>query len=234
MLASVLYPYDDDAPSLIEGWLSELEREACIVRYKVEGSSFMQIAKWLSHQKIDKPTRSKFPEFDESSRILANPRDEVGKSIESSPLERKGEEGRGYGGDQEGKGSAEPRGDSTPSAPPEPAVVSIPLIDKSEFGVTQSQLDEWAHSFPAVDVLQQLREMRQWCMANPTKKKTRRGVLAFVTRWLGSEQDRGGSPVAGRPQFFNRQAAIEENNRTVANGWMPPEMRGYQAAGSAQ
>jgi hypothetical protein len=27
MLASLLYPYDDDAPGLIDGWLGELERE---------------------------------------------------------------------------------------------------------------------------------------------------------------------------------------------------------------
>lgn len=117
---------------------------------------------------------------------------------------------------------AEPRSDSTPSIPPEPAVVSIPLHDKSEFSVTQSQIDEWTASFPAVDVMQQLREMRQWSIANPTQKKTRRGVLAFITRWLGREQDKG---APGAHQFFNRRLAIEENNRTVANGWMPPEMR---------
>jgi hypothetical protein len=31
MLASLLFPYDDDAPALIEGWLAELERELCIL-----------------------------------------------------------------------------------------------------------------------------------------------------------------------------------------------------------
>lgn len=75
MLASLLFPYDDDAPALIDGWLIELDTESCISRYKIDGSTYLQISNWLIHQKIDKPSTSRFPEFDESSRILANPRE---------------------------------------------------------------------------------------------------------------------------------------------------------------
>jgi hypothetical protein len=75
MLASLLYPYDDDAPKKIDGWLAELEREGCIVRYQAEGGTYLQVCNWLNHQKIDKPSASKIPAFDESSRILANPRE---------------------------------------------------------------------------------------------------------------------------------------------------------------
>ena len=75
MLASLLYPYDDDAPELIDEWLEELDREECIVRYKHETQTYIQICNWFLHQKIDKPSQSKVPPFDESSRILANPRE---------------------------------------------------------------------------------------------------------------------------------------------------------------
>jgi len=75
MLASLLYPYDDDAPKKIDGWLSELESVECVVRYQADGASYLQVCKWLTHQKIDKPSQSKIPPFDESSRILANPRE---------------------------------------------------------------------------------------------------------------------------------------------------------------
>ena len=68
MLASLLYPYDDDAPSLIEGWLSELEREGCVRRYEVGGTKYLDIPNWLKHQRIDRPSESKFPSFDEGSR----------------------------------------------------------------------------------------------------------------------------------------------------------------------
>lgn len=75
MLASLLFPYDDDAGRLIGGWLRELEAENCIARYQVNGDTYIQICNWLTHQKIDKPSPSKLPPFDEASRILANPRE---------------------------------------------------------------------------------------------------------------------------------------------------------------
>ena len=61
LLARLLYPYDDDAPGLIDGWLDELEREGCVLRYEVDGGSFVQVCNWTTHQKIDKPGKSKFP-----------------------------------------------------------------------------------------------------------------------------------------------------------------------------
>lgn len=73
MLASLLYPYDDDAPKLIGGWLDELEREGCIVRYEVDGNSYLQVTKWLEHQKIDHPSKSRLPDPREDSRKIARP-----------------------------------------------------------------------------------------------------------------------------------------------------------------
>lgn len=75
MLASLLYPYDDDAGRLMDVWLAELDLEGCTRRYKIAGDTYVEICNWLKHQKIDKPSASKIPEFDESSRILANPRE---------------------------------------------------------------------------------------------------------------------------------------------------------------
>jgi hypothetical protein len=92
MLASLLFPYDNDAPGLIDAWMQELENEGCIVRYLADGASYIQIAKWLSHQKIDKPSASKIPPFGESSRTFAKPR-------ESSPLDQGEDQGRDQGRD---------------------------------------------------------------------------------------------------------------------------------------
>jgi hypothetical protein len=75
MLASLLYPYDDDAPKRIDGWLAELVREKCVVLYVAEDATYLQVCNWLNHQKIDKPSASKIPPFDEASRIVANPRE---------------------------------------------------------------------------------------------------------------------------------------------------------------
>lgn len=75
MLASLLFPYDDDARELIGDWLGELEAEECIEQYEVDGNSYVQITKWLEHQKIDRATKSKIPPFDERSRNLSKPRE---------------------------------------------------------------------------------------------------------------------------------------------------------------
>lgn len=67
MLASLLYPYDDDAREQIDGWLDELEQQHCIRRYDLDGSSYLEIVNWLKHQKIDRPSKSRLPSFDEGS-----------------------------------------------------------------------------------------------------------------------------------------------------------------------
>lgn len=61
LLASLLFPYDDDARALIPGWLEELEREGCVIRYENSGASYLAVTNWGLHQKIDKPTGSKLP-----------------------------------------------------------------------------------------------------------------------------------------------------------------------------
>lgn len=67
MLASLLYPYDDDAPRLMPAWLDELEAKGCIRRYEVDGSHYLEVVNWLKHQKIDRPSKSRIPSFDEAS-----------------------------------------------------------------------------------------------------------------------------------------------------------------------
>jgi hypothetical protein len=61
MLASLLYPYDDDAHGLIDRWLDELAGNGAIRRYEIRGAHYLEIAKWLEHQKIDRPSPSRIP-----------------------------------------------------------------------------------------------------------------------------------------------------------------------------
>lgn len=82
-----------------------------------------------------------------------------------------------------------------PSSPPPAAV--LPLIDGSDFPIAQKTVDELSGLYPAVDVDQQLRNMRGWLLANPKNRKTKAGVMRFVNSWLSREQNQA------RPQ--NRQ-----------------------------
>ncbi len=113
MLASLLFPYDDDAPSLIDGWLDELSREGCIRLYEHEGSTYLEVCKWLNHQKIDKPSRPIFPAFGESSRILANPRE--CSSLDQGPRTKERKE------EKEREKTADAPADLFPASPATPA-----------------------------------------------------------------------------------------------------------------
>ena len=102
MLASLLFPYDDDAPGLIGGWLDELEREGCISRYESNGSTFLVICNWLTHQKIDKPSKAQFPD----------PPGTFSNTREVSSLEGMGKEGSGL---EQGAPLIEPAAPAKPS-----------------------------------------------------------------------------------------------------------------------
>jgi hypothetical protein len=73
LLASLLYPFDDDAAGLMPGWLAELEAQGCLRLYQVDGGQYLEICKWLKHQKIDKPSASRLPGYSDS---LANSRED--------------------------------------------------------------------------------------------------------------------------------------------------------------
>lgn len=64
LLASRLFPYDDDALKKLPSWIAELEKEGCIRIYKSNDETYLDIPKWLNHQKIDKPSASKLPPFE--------------------------------------------------------------------------------------------------------------------------------------------------------------------------
>ena len=75
LLASRLYPYDEDAFKKLPQWMAELQKEGCVRLYVAAGESYLDIPKWANHQKIDKPSASKFPSFDdvrEGSRGFEN------------------------------------------------------------------------------------------------------------------------------------------------------------------
>ena len=76
-----------------------------------------------------------------------------------------------------------------------------------EWHLHQSKVDEYKESFPGVDVLAECKKARQWCIDNPTKRKTARGMTKFLGGWLAREQNRGGR---SRPQPQPARASREE------------------------
>lgn len=85
---------------------------------------------------------------------------------------------------------------SNPNALSEPAVISLTLNDKSQFSITETDVRNWQELYPAVNVLQELRNMKGWLDANPLKRKTKTGIRRFVNGWLSREQDKYHPDVA--------------------------------------
>ena len=87
--------------------------------------------------------------------------------------------------------------------PTEVFIFKIPLNDKTEFGITQKDYDKWQDTFPAVDVMAQLKRMALWCDDNPKNRKTSRGVRKFISSWLSKEQDRAQRVNPGFKKYDN-------------------------------
>lgn len=94
-------------------------------------------------------------------------------------------------------------GSSEPAQPDtEPAVIVMPIVS-GKYSIFQKDIDGWHESYPGVDILQQLRNMREWCLSNPTRQKTKNGVRRFITTWLAKEQDRAKAPARTNNKFNN-------------------------------
>lgn len=81
--------------------------------------------------------------------------------------------------------------DSCSEQAAEPPFITLPLNDKSEYPVTNQSVREYKELYPAVNVEQELRNMRGWCLSNPTKRKTKSGIGRFINSWLSKEQNKG-------------------------------------------
>ena len=75
-----------------------------------------------------------------------------------------------------------------PPAATELPVIGIPLLGGKEHPVYRKDIDEYVSLYPDINVEQELRNMRGWCLANPTRRKTRKGVRTFINSWLKKSQ----------------------------------------------
>lgn len=79
---------------------------------------------------------------------------------------------------------------STADAVPAVVLGTLPLLGNKNFSIYRAQVADWQEAYPAVDVPQECREMRQWLIANPSNKKTAKGIRRFINSWLSRAQDR--------------------------------------------
>lgn len=94
----------------------------------------------------------------------------------------------------------------------EQAVITLLLNTGEEYPIVQSNVNEWAELYPAVDIIQELRNMKGWLITNQRKRKTKGGILRFINSWLAKKQDKGGT---GSSYAKTVQATPVKQNRFV-------------------
>jgi len=182
-----ILPYDNcDCEKL----LTELQKFDFIQRYEIEKNKYIQIVNFAKHQNphcresestIPAPTKA----MPSPEKAMPSPADSLipDSLIPDSPST-----------------SSEPeKNASEPMLKNDDVFIEIPLVGKKDetHPVTKNDIAEYEQLYPAVDVRQELRNMKGWCDANPTRRKTKRGVRSFINTWLSKAQDRGGRKTTG-------------------------------------
>lgn len=106
----------------------------------------------------------------------------------------------------------------------ETVVTTLLLNDGTEYAISDKYIEQMQPLFPNVNVWQQMLKMSAWCINNPRKRKTRRGITAFINSWLSREQDRGAS-TGYQPQQGSRNKtadSLHESYNMMA-GWAAKE-----------
>lgn len=157
-------------------------------------------AKVRNGSKGGRPAQSQKPKKSENNLTKAN---ETEKNLNKPKREEKEEE-------KEEEDEKEKDIISCTEQSPVP-VISLPLNDGTEYLIFENQCSEWQELFPAVDIKQQLREMRAWLIANKNRRKTSRGILRFISSWLSKEQDqyRPQRNTAGKKSWSEVAAEME-------------------------
>lgn len=112
-----------------------------------------------------------------------------------------------------------------PEQAPDRSGILLPLVDKSFYDVPLSLIEQWKMAYPSVNIEQELQKMIAWLNANPTRKRTRKGIERFVVSWLNRAQDSGGryiqqpaKPVTkstGFTNFEQREYDFDELERQL-------------------
>jgi hypothetical protein len=187
--------------------LRELGDAGLLKFYSVNGQRYAHINGWSKHQKVDHPGKPLCP-GPEKGEPEGNGGDGGHGGEQRSTDSRKSREDlapdrdrdrdltrtRITGRSEDTSSSGEVAG--TPPAPASPALLVFPTVRGKKSGGTEWRYTEAVEAelreyFPNTDVRAAARAALAWVKAKPERRKTGRGMMAFLTGWLGRAQQRG-------------------------------------------
>ena len=102
------------------------------------------------------------------------------------------------------------KNDPSPAPSPEDAVLMLLTSSyEVEYPVTKEKRAEYQKTYPGIDVDQELRSIQQWCVDNPSRRKTTRGMPRFLNAWMDRAQNRP-RPKQDRKKTFEELLARNE------------------------
>jgi hypothetical protein len=192
LLRATVFPYDEIRVADIAKSLSNIGRHTSVILYESNGNQYYAFQNWDKWQRVDKPLKSVIPPPVESDSGVTPELLSTCSGVTPEPFSPKRKEKKLREDKLKEVNSCAEQECSTQQEQPTPPVISLILNDKTEYPISQEQVDKWADLYPAVNVIQQLRNMKGWLDSNQQKRKTRAGILRFVTGWLSRAQNKGG------------------------------------------
>lgn len=181
LLASKLFPLKEIRINQIQAALRALTSAGLVILYEVDGKPYLQMKTWDKHQQI-RTKKSKFPGAEDKNSTLISSDINCNQMISNDCLNPIQSE---YESEYESNPNFSTEQTDVGSIP----IFGLPLNDGSTFEISQKKYDEWLLLYPAVDIMQELRKMKGWLDSNPKKRKTKTGIVRFITGWLSRAQD---------------------------------------------
>lgn len=207
ILRSKLFPLKDIRDAQIEKALQALSSAELVERYTVCGKPFVRLTGWFKHQN-PRAKESKYPGPEDAEEDLHT---DAGTCMQMDTDSDKILRNRNRNRNRNSiiEVCTEPAdADTVQEVPASPTVITLVLNTGEEYPITQAMVDQLAPIYPGVNIMEQLNAMKGWCIGNPTKRKTKRGIMAFVTNWLKRSQDEASRnrPNGYKPQQKQYQA----------------------------
>lgn len=224
-----VFPGDSFTDKQIKELVAELIRVGLLSEYKHENAMFWQVTGWKKHQRIDRPSYKYGPFLSngEPRDIDEHSTNDLRVIDEHSPPEGNGKEGNGKEGSREDGGVVEQA--TTPQA----SGYTFTVADGSEWSLSTKKVDEYRKSFPELDLNREFLKAAQWLRDNPKRRKTEKGMCAFLGSWLGRAQNNGSGSsvrVPTAPVTFAQQREI--NSKAAADAWIE-KMKAKEASNAA-
>lgn len=90
-----------------------------------------------------------------------------------------------------------------------PAFLAFPVKSRTApWSLSEAQVAAWVATYPSLDVRAECRKAQQWAEANPQRRKTAKGMRAFLVNWLNRSAGSGPRPVLAVSSQGQQNAAV--------------------------